>query len=274
MSDPGSATGPASTPPCRAYVIGDHARSLRRRVLVAFGIALVIALIVPPSIRALLGPPASGSPAIDLLVRLLDVAGFAAAYLVTLWLAVGPRRLAAMEILVWGSRYATAGYSAVTGIRDPTDAAAAAEWLRTHLAGDDEGPEARYWRAYAHLVAGETQGARSIGAGLRGVEGYEFALASLEGQIALAEGLEPDLEAVATAAERSPDPLGRAVAMANLGALRAQRAFVCGEDDVAAALSVRSDIGGRASRYFLIRVWIPIIALTVGALLLAQVIGT
>ena len=240
----------------------------------AFGIALVVALIVPPSIRVILEPAASRSPAIELIAELIDIAGFAVAYLVALWLAVGPRRLAAMEILVWGSRYATAGYSAVTGIRDPTDAAAAAEWLRTHPAGADEGPDARYWRAYAHLVTGDTRGARSIGAGLRGVEGYEFALASLEGQISLAEGVEPDLEAVAAAADRWPDALGRAVAMANLGALRAQRAFVCGGDDVAAALSVRAGIGGRASRYFLIRAWLPILALTAGAVLLGQVIGS
>lgn len=213
-------------------------------------------------------------PAADLIVTLLDVAGFAVVYVVILWLAVGPRRLAAMEILVWGSRYATAGYSATTGIRDPTDAAAAAEWLRTHPAGDDEDPDTRYWRAHAHLVAGDSQSARSGISGLRGVEGYEYAVAALEAQISLAEGLEPDLEAVAASAERWPDPLGRAVAMANLGALRGQRAFVCGEDDVAAVLSVRRGVGGRASRFFLIRVWLPVIALTVGALILGRAIGS
>lgn len=268
MTDDRSAT-------CRAYLIGAHARALRARVLVAFGIALVAAILVPPLLRAVLPLIASGSPqALDLMRELLDGAGFAVVYLLTLWLAIGPRRLAAMEILVWGSRYATAGYSAVTGIRDPADADAASQWLRTHPAPAAEEPEARYWRAYAHLAAGDLQGARSVLTGLAGVEGYGYAVASLEAQIALAEGIEPDLEAVAAAAEGWPDPLGRAVAMANLGALRGQRAFVCGGDDVAAVLTVRSGVGGRPSRFFLVRAWLPVIGLTAGALVLARVLGT
>lgn len=43
-------------------------------------------------------------PAVDLPAEIVDAAGFAVVYLLTLWLAIGPRRLAAMEILVWGSR--------------------------------------------------------------------------------------------------------------------------------------------------------------------------
>lgn len=261
--------------PCRPYVIGEHARALRNRVLVAFGVALVAAIVIPSLLRSLLATMQSGpSPARDLIGGLLDVAGFAVVYLLTLWLAVGPRRLAAMEILVWGSRYASAGYAAVTGIRDPTDAAAAAEWLRGHPAPTDDMPEARYWRAHAHLVAGDLTGARSVMGSLADIEGYGYALVSLEAQIAMAEGKEPDLDAVTAAAEGWPDALGRAVAMANLGALRAQRAFVCGQDDVAAALSVRPGVGGRASRFFLLRAWLPILGLTVGAIVLGRLLGT
>lgn len=268
MTDDRSAT-------CRAYVIGAHARALRARVLVAFGIALVAAILVPPLLRSLLFLIPPGSPqTVDLIRELLDASGFGVVYLVTLWLAIGPRRLAAMEILAWGSRYATAGYSAVTGIRDPADAAAASEWLRTHPAPADEEPESRYWRAYAHLVAGDLGGARSLLPGLAGIEGYGYAVASLKAQIDLAEGIEPDLGAVAAAAERWPDPLGRAVAMANLGALRGQRAFVCGADEIDAVLTVRSGVGGRASRFFLVRAWLPIVGLTAGALVLGRLLGT
>ena len=274
MTGSGPATGPTPTSSCRPYVIGDHARALRRRIVVAFAIALGVALVVPGLLRVVLESLAEATPAVGLIVDAIDLAGFAAVYLLTLWLAVGPRRLAAMEILVWGSRYATAGYIAVTGIRDPTDAAAAAEWIRTHPAAKDEDPETRYWRAHAHLVAGDVQGARSGLSRITGIAGYEFAVASLSAQIALAEGVEPDLNAVAAAAQGWPDPLGRAVAMANLGALRAQRAFACGEDDVAAALSVRPGIGRRASRFFLVRAWLPIIVLTIGVVLLGRLIGS
>lgn len=60
---------------------------------------------------------------------------------------------------------------------------------------------------------------------------------------AVAEGIEQDFEAVAAAAEGWPGPLGRAAAMANLGAPRGRPAFVCGGDDVAAVLTVRSSVG-------------------------------
>jgi hypothetical protein len=261
--------------PCRPYVLGEHARALRNRVLLGTGIALVASMVLPSFLWMLL--PFLGTafaPAVDPAAEIIDAGGFAVVYLLTLWLAVGPRRLAAMEILVWGSRYATAGYSAVTGIRDATDGEAAAEWLRTHPAPADEAPEARYWRAYAHLVAGDLAGARAALARLLSVEGYAYAVASLEAQIALAEGSQPDLAAVEAAAAAWPDALGRAVAMANLGALRAQHAFVCGGDDVAAARSVRTSVGGRPSRYFLLRAWLPIIGLTIGAIILGRLVGT
>jgi hypothetical protein len=238
-------------------------------VLVAAAVALAAAVVVPPLLRTVLRE----TP----VAELLDIAGFAATYLLVLWLAVGPRRLAAMEILVWGSRYATAGYRAVTGIRDSTDAGAAAAWLRAHPApagAAPEDPEVRYWRAYAHLVAGDLPGARTVLASLAGTEGYGYAVASLEAQIALADGSEPDLRAVESAAMAWSDPLGRAVAMANLGALRAQRAFVCGEDHVAPVLTVRAGVGGRPSRYFLTRAWLPIIAVTIGSIALGRAIGS
>jgi hypothetical protein len=257
--------------PCRPYVVGEHARAIRNRVLLAAAVALAAALVLPPLLTAAaraLAPTASG------VVDLLDTAGFAVVYLVALWLVVGPGRLSAIEILVWGSRSAAAGYAAVTGIRDPTDAAAAAAWLRANPPAPNEAPEARYWRAHAHLVAGDLAGARSVLATLRDVAEYGYAVASLEAQLALAEGTEPHLDDVAARAETWNDPLGHAVAMANLGALRAQRAFVCGEDDVAAVLTVRSGVDGRPARFFLIRAWLPIIGITMAAWLIARLVGT
>lgn len=258
-------------PQCRPYVLGEHARAIRRRVLAAAVVALAAAVVLPPLlgwVLAAAAPDASG------LRELLDAVGFAAVYLVVLWLAVGPRRLAATEILVWGSRYATAGYAATTGIRDPTDAVAAGAWLRAYPPTADEDPERRYWRAHAHLVAGDVPGARSVLSTLTDVPEYGYAVASLEAQLALAEGGAPDLEKVAAAADAWTEPLGRAVAMANLGALRGQRAFVCGEDDVAAVLSVRRGVGGRAARFFLIRAWLPIIGITLSAMLIGRLVGT
>lgn len=262
-------TGPRSGP-CRPYVVGQHARSLLRRVLLAFVVAVVAAITLPPLLRAAVVAVAPDAPVV---LEVIDVAGFAVVYLVVAWLVVGPRRLAAMQILIWGSRYAAAGYAAVTGIRDPADAAAAAAWLNEHPPAEDEGPETRYWRAHAHLVAGDLPRARSVLASLAGVADYGYAVASLEAQIALAEGSEPELGAVAAAAEAWTDPLGRAVAMANLGALRAQRAFACGEDDVAAALTVRRAVGGRPARFFLTRAWLPILGLTAASLVIGGLVA-
>lgn len=43
---------------------------------------------------------------------------------------------------------------------------------------------------------------------------------------------------------------------------------------MAAAHTVRSGVGGRASRYFLLRAWLPIIGLTIAAIILGRLIGT
>lgn len=252
--------------PCRPYWPGDHVRDLRRRILVALGIGFLAALFIPPIIRAaiLIGMfGLTGVPDEDpVLVRAIDEAGFVVTFFAVAWAWVGPRRWRAIEILLWGSRYAAAGYAAVTGIRNPVDGAAAAEWLRATPASDDEPPESIYWRAHAHFVSRDVAGARGTLARLAGRPDYRYAIASLEAQIAMAEGRAPNFEAVEAALEDWTEPLGRAVAAANLGALRAQRAWSCGEDDVAAAISVEPLLGGHASHYLLTRVWLPIAAVT------------
>ena len=252
--------------PCRPYWPGDHVRDLRRRILVALGLGVLAAVFIPSIIRAavLIGMfGLTGRPDEDpVVIRVLDEAGFTVTFFVVAWAWVGPRRWRAIEILVWGSRYAAAAYAAVTGIRNPVDGAAAAEWLRKTPASDDEPPESIYWRAHAHFVSRDLAGARATLSRVAERPDYRYAVASLEAQMAMAEGREPDLPAVEAALEGWTEPLALAVAAAGLGALRAQRAWSCGEDDVGATLSVQPLLGGHASHYLLTRVWLPIAALT------------
>lgn len=41
-----------------------------------------------------------------------------------------------------------------------------------------------------------------------------------------------------------------------------------------AALSVRSGVDGRASRYFLLRAWLPIVGLPIGAIVIGRLVGS
>lgn len=254
----------ARATPCRPYWPGEHARALRRRILTGLGVGFLAALIVPSVVRAalLVGMFGFTEPVdeLPLVVRVVDEAGFAVTFFVAAWAWVGPRRWGAIEILVWGSRYAAEGYAAVTGIRDPADGAAAGEWLRATPASDDDPPEVVYWRAHAQFVSRDLAGARATVARLADRPDYRYAIASLEAQMAMAEGRVPDLAAVESALAFWTEPLARAIAAANLGALRAQHAWSCGQDDVGAALSVRPLLGGHASNFLLTRVWLPIAA--------------
>ena len=106
--------------PCRPYRVGEHSRALRNRLLVSMLIAVVIAaaatVIVPIGI-ALAVPGDGGRQASEVaaLVTLPVV------FVVEHWALIGPRRWAALELLIWASRFAAAGYTAATGIREPTD---------------------------------------------------------------------------------------------------------------------------------------------------------
>ena len=285
MSSDSSATTPnesaaeAPAVPCRPYWPGEHARALRRRILVALGIGLLAAFVLPSLLRALVltvtDAPLGGSPdpAVATVVGLIDGFGFSMTAILVAWLWVGARRWDAIEILVWGSQYAAAGYAAVTGIRDPTDAEAAAAWLRANPAPQDEAPEVTYWRAHAQFVSRDLDGARSTVQRLAARADYGFAIASLNAQIAMAQGTHPDLAAVESALP-SGSGLERAIAAANLGALRAQTAWRCGADDVAAARSVRQLMGRHGSNFLLFRMWLPVLGLIVVVSVVTALLGT
>ena len=272
-----SAAGAAA--PCRPYWPGEHARALRTRILTGLGLGLLAALVVPSLLRAVLltvtDAPLGGSPApgVATVVGLIDDFGFSITAILVAWLWVGARRWDAIEILVWGSQYPAAGYAAVTGIRDPTDAEAAAAWLRANPAPPDEAPEVVYWRAHAQFVSRDLDGARSTVQRLAAREDYRFAIASLDAQIAMAQGVHPDLGAVESALP-SGDGLERAIAAANLGALRAQDAWRCGTDDIAAARSVRPLMGRHGSNFLLLRLWLPALGLTLIVSVLIRLLGT
>jgi hypothetical protein len=257
--------------PCRPYRIGDHARAIRNRLLVSMLISVVIA--APVSVLVPLGlvlalPHEAGVAASSVAAAIT----LPAAFVVGHWALVGQRRWAAPEILIWGGRFAAAGFAATTGIRNPTDRAAAAAWLASQPADDEEDPALTYWRAYVRLLTGDPDGARADVALLEGVAGYEFARAELLGEIDLSEGTPVDVVAVEAATRAIGDPFQRAIAAANLGALRAQLAWTCGRDDVAPVLAVRPLVGSHARGFILRRYWLPFVAVATASAVVLSIV--
>ena len=269
MADPAKPTGRVE--PCRPYRIGDHARAIRNRLLVSMVVSVVIAaaatVIVP--IGLAVAVPGEGGLAASSLAAIVTLP---VAFVIGHWALVGPRRWTALEILIWGGRFAAAGFSATTGIRDPTDRAAAAAWLASRPADDEKDPAVTYWRAYVRVLTGDPDGARADVPRLEGVEGYDFARAELLGEIDLSEGKPVDVAAVEAAARAIEDPFQRAIAAANLGALGAQLAWTCGRDDVAPVLAVRPLVGDHARGFMLRHYWLPFVAVTAASAVVFSIV--
>jgi hypothetical protein len=247
--------------PCRPYRIGQHARSLRIRMIATLVVGAVV------------GGIAAGLVGIGVVATVPGVArdaAFAASELVILpacilllhWALIGPARWRAIQILVWTSRFAASGYLACTGIRSPTDRRRTREWLAssTHVVGEE--PDVTYWRAYAHLLLGETDAARAQAA-LITDSAWAYPVAALTAQIDLAEGLPMPVGRLLAQVRSMPDSEERAVAAGELGAMTAQAAWTCGTDDVRPVLEIAPLVEPYASGFMLRAYWLPVTAAVV-----------
>jgi hypothetical protein len=249
--------------PCRPYHPGDHARWLRGRLTRSMLISSVVggiasataALVVGAALTGLSGPAAA-------IAGWSSIILFPLAFVAIHWATIGRRRWTSIELVVWAGRVSAARYRAATGIRDPADGARAAAWMAEHPPLDGEEPETTYWRAYGLLLTGDEAAARGELARLPVGGDWERDRAELAAQIDLAEGRATDIGPLEAAVGAMPPSEARAIAAVELGALKSQVAWTCGEDDVGPVLEALSDVDGRAGGTLLRRYWLPLAAMT------------
>jgi hypothetical protein len=202
---------------------------------------------------------------------------FPIVFLVLHWATIGPRRWAAIELVIWAGRISAARFLEATGISDPTDRGRGAQWLAANPRVEGENPGTTYWRAYIHLVLGDSAAARSELSVVPDDPDWEHDRATLDAQIDLAEARPAAIGRLEALVAAMPPSEERAVAAVENGALRAQIAWTCGEDDVAPVLAALPMVGGRAARTLLQHYWLRLSALTVltwaGITLLLSLLG-
>lgn len=189
------------------------------------------------------------------------------------WLAFGPRRWRALELTAWAGRSEAAQFRAATGIRDPLDRAAAAAWLSATPRTADEPPDVLRWRAYLELLVGRAEVARSLIGELAAMPGWRIEADLLAAMVAQVEGGEIDLDGLEQAVAALEPSAQRAMHAADVAALRMQVAWTCAEDDVAAGLGLAPLVAPHADGHLLRAYWLPLIALTVGTLILLTLVG-
>src|SRR5918999_2697007 len=249
--------------PCRSYRPGDHSRWLRGRLTRSMLIAAVGGGVVSALLALAFGYAASdlsGLPAT--ITGWAAVLVFPVVFLGVHWATIGPRRWAAIELVMWAGRVDAARFLEATGVSDPTDPQRGAQWLQSHPHVDGEAPETTYWRAYVHLVLGDAAAASLELARLPADPDWERDRGSLAAQIDLAEGRPTDIGRLEALVEAMPPSEERAVGAVENGALRSQVAWTCGDDDVAPVLAARPLVEGRASGTLLRHYWIRLAVMT------------
>ena len=181
------------------------------------------------------------------------------------WAAIGRRRWMALELLIWAGRFAVARYVAATGLRNPADHAAASSWLASHPHVEGEPVETTYWRAYILLLLGRGTEAREELAQVPATPAWDWDRTTLTAQIDMAEASQLEVTALESLLAAMGSSEARAVAAVELGALRAQVAWTCGEDDVAPVLAAVPLVEGRAAQTLLRHYWLPLVAMTAAA---------
>jgi hypothetical protein len=226
-------------------------------------IASIVGAIVSTSAGILVGLAFTGAPEpIATIVGWSSIILFPVAFIAIHWATIGPRRWAALELVIWAGRISAARYLSATGIRDPADGERAAAWLAEHPPNEGEEPETTYWRGYVLLLLGDEGAARAEIARLPAEARWERDRAELAAQIDLAEGRATDGAPLEATMNAMPPSEGRAVAAVELGALRSQVAWTCGDDDVAPVLAALPDVDGRARGTLLRQYWIRLAATT------------
>jgi hypothetical protein len=190
---------------------------------------------------------------------------FPVAFIAIHWATIGRHRWAAIELVVWAGRVSAARLLTATGIRDNADARQVATWLSEHPPRDSEERETTYWRGYLLLLQGDETGARAEVGRLPHEGEWEREGAELAAQIDLAEGRPADITRLEAAVAALPASETRAVAAVELGALRSQVAWTCGDDDVAPVLAALPDVDGRARGTLLRHYWLRLAATTLVA---------
>ena len=264
--------------PCRAYRPGEHARWLRGRLTRSMLIAAVGGGIASAVLALAVAYAASGLPGLPAtIVGWSAVLVFPLVFFVVHWVTIGPRRWAAIELVMWAGRIDAANFLEATGMTDPTDAVRGAQWLASHPPFDGEDPSITYWRAYIHLVLDEPAAARRELSRLPHDPDWERDRGSLAAQIDLAEGHPAQIGRLEALVEAMSPSEERAVGAVENGALRSQVAWSCGEDDVAPVLAARPMVEGRAAGTLLRHYWLPLGLMTLltwaGITLLLSLLG-
>jgi hypothetical protein len=230
----------------------------------------ILALAIGYAARGLSGMPAT-------VVGWSAVLAFPLVFFVVHWATIGPRRWAAIELVVWAGRIDAAKFLEATGMTDPTDPVRGAQWLASHPYVEGEAPEATYWRAYIHLVLDNPAAARTELSRLPDDPDWERDRGGLAAQIDLAEGRPAQIGRLEALVEAMPPSEERAVGAVENGALRSQVAWTCGEDDVAPVLAARPVVEGRAAGTLLRHYWLRLGVMTLltwaGITLLLSLLG-
>ena len=190
---------------------------------------------------------------------------FPVAFIAIHWATIGRRRWAAIELVVWAGRVSAARLLTATGIRDNADPRPVATWLSEHPPRDGEEPETTYWRGYLLLLQGDEPGARAEVGRLPATGEWERDGAVMTAQIDLAEGRPTDIARIEAAVRTMPGSEARAIAAVELGALRSQVAWTCGDDDVAPVLAAMPDVDVRARGTLLRHYWLRLAVTTLVA---------
>lgn len=249
--------------------MGEHARALSRRLWLTLLAGGAVAGILVPVATLLLA--LTGVAPMDVVGRYAWLVGSPPCVLGVHWLLFGPRRWQMLEMLIWAGRIRSAAFRAATGIRNPTSRSGATRWLAANPERAGEPPATAYWRAYMHLVLDAPAEAHRLAELVRRDPDLAVAADILDAQVDLAQGRAASIRELEAAARGYEASFERALTFAEIGALRAQAAWTCGADDVAAATGAWPEVQPFVRGYLLRSYWVPLaLALyAAGALVLA-----
>jgi hypothetical protein len=238
---------------------------LLRRLVAAAVAAAVLSVLLPLAITLVVQGDATSPDEVPAAAR---AAGsplvFALILLAVDFLLVRGRLSGAVSMLTWAGRHDAAAIVAVTGLRRPTDRAAARLWLADHPRHDPEAPEVARIRSHLQVLVGDLAGARSTTVALpRGTPADAAWAGVTEASTDLAAGQPFDARALRAAVEALPDGEERARLAAEVAALVAQGRFTCLGDHLAALDWARPLVGRRDAGVIVRGYWLPISVLVI-----------
>jgi hypothetical protein len=190
--------------------------------------------------------------------------GFGLVFLAVDYLLMRGRLANALSLLLWAGKLDAAAFRADTGIRNPTDRVAAAQWLDEHPDASRDTPELLGWRAHLQIMVADYEGAdATIKLLPRSTPQQELTADALSAQSALAQGLPFDLGDLRSQVAALPDPEAQARLAAEVAALAAQARWTCDGDHLEPPIWARQFVGSRDRMALVTGYWVPIAGLVI-----------